>query len=122
MNSNPDLITLFSVLAQLSAGLLGFVITLVTLVPTLLQLVQERQTDFLSIELARRDLLKALDPLRWTIWGFGTATLIAILGLLRNETWIAVITLGLFSFSLIVIVRASFAIAKTYKQAISQKK
>jgi len=116
--SSQEITNFLSVLADLSTALLALVVTIVALFPTLIELVRERQPNFLSVEIARRSLRGNLRQLSWTIWGFGMCTLLSMLGLAWANIYLAAITFGLFSLCLLLVIWSSFRIAKVYRSAL----
>ena len=101
-----------SSLIQLNGGLLAVVVTLVALIPTLVEVVRAKTPSFFAGEITRTQLKNSLTLLGLTIWTFGIATLVSIFLLVWFNFWFFLVALVLTVVSLIILVVASYLIAK----------
>jgi len=67
MSGNLDIATLLATLVELNAGLLAITVTLVALVPALIEIARVKSPSFLSGEITRRHLSRGLNNLKRTI-------------------------------------------------------
>ena len=112
MNLIFDTDAFLSSLIQLNGGLLAVVVTLVALIPTLVEVVRAKTPSFFAGEVTRGRLRNSLTFLAWTIWTFGIATFISIFLLIHYSFWAFLIVLALTAVSLIILIVASYIIAK----------
>ena len=112
MNNNIDIFAAFSGLLELNAALLGVTVTLVALVPTLVELIRLKYPSFFSSEVARRRLNKGLVELGRSIWLFGATTLLSIIGLVVWQHIMLLIVVTILSMlGIALIVKVGYFIA-----------
>jgi hypothetical protein len=98
-------------LAQISAGFLAVAVTVVALVPTLVEITHTRSATFLSQEDARDRLYAGLSILSHTIWLFGLVTFGSILLMYWPCIYLVIADLLLFLVSLVLLIYASYDMA-----------
>ena len=113
-----DILSIFSTLLQVNAAFLGVVVTLVALVPALVEMVRSRYPNFLSSEVTRRRLNRGLASLSITIWLFGSATFLSIVGLLTLYTVLVDLVLLISSLVIGIILWASSDLAAVARSVI----
>src|SRR6266567_2631166 len=118
MNSGANIATTLSVLAQINAGLLAVTVTLVAIIPTLVEIVRIKSSSFLSGEVARRRLVRGMVFLSYTLGLFGLATLLSIAGIIWPYFVLLIIVSILFLLGLAILLVASYIIASTARSVI----
>jgi hypothetical protein len=118
MNIDANISTIFSVLAQINASLLAVTVTLVVIIPTLVEIVRIKSSSFLSGETGRRRLVRGMAYLSYTMGLFGLATLLSIAGLIWTCFVLLIIVSVLFLFGLAILLVASYIIASTARSVI----
>lgn len=98
-------------LLSLNAGLLAVAVTVLTFVPALLELVSTQPGNYFSSVASRRQLASSFELMRLTLWGFGTAVCLSILGLFISQLTLTVILVAISLVTLVTLLVASFMIA-----------
>lgn len=111
----------FGSLIELNAGLLAVSVTVVALVPTLVELVRLKYPSFLSAEVARIRLIKALKAISRTIWMFGIAALLSLIGLMFKLQAMGVLATLLATVGIFILIKASLNVAKISISIIEEK-
>lgn len=106
-----DITAILTVLASLNGGLLAVAVTLVALIPTLVEIARVKSPTFLSGEAARRHLKSGLIQLRFTILFSGVATLLSVVGLIWQNNFLLAAVLLLFAIGLVFVTRAGYIIS-----------
>ena len=118
MKSNIDLTTGMSTLAEVNAGLLAIAVTLVALIPTLIEIVRIKEPNFLIEDAARRRLKNGLSSLTHTIWLFGIATILSLVGIIYQPLFLLIIIVLISISSLLLLLRAGIQIASLARTLI----
>lgn len=111
MKNVIDITTGIITLAQLDAGLLAISVTLVALVPTLVEIVRIKSPNFLLGEVARRRMTDGLSNLRQTIWLFGISTFLSVTDFIWGSYVLFMVIIIISLISLVLLIRAGVLIA-----------
>jgi len=104
---------LFNLLAQLEGALLAVGITLLALVPTLIEMARTRSPGFLSERSARRRVRNSMILLNIATWILGAALVFSVSGLLFPCAILAIVTMVVSAVGLVLLIVTSYIVAST---------
>lgn len=111
--SVDEIVNRLNTLAALGAGLLSVSVTLVALVPTLVQLVRARMPDFFSQIDQEGSLRRLMTVLAGTVIGFSISLGLALVGLFHVRPMWMWLSLAAFVITLLALVGTSVRAALT---------
>jgi polyferredoxin len=109
---NTQLPNLIGLVLSASISLMGVSVTLVALVPVLIEIARGRSPNFFAGEEAKNNLVNYLNKLCITIVIFGFATLVSGIDLYFVNIYMFIISAISFSVGLILLLIISLAMAK----------
>jgi len=113
---DTDLPSILGTIAQVSAGLLAVTVTLVAVVPALVEIVRAREPQYFRSIAANSKLKRSLRALSYTIGLFGAGTLLALIDMAFKSVAVAWVAGALCASGLFVLAYASYSIASTTRE------
>ena len=105
-------------MAQVSAGLFALALTLVALVPTLVEIARVKSASYLSGDSARRRLKRALNRIGHTIWIYGVITVLCLVGTVVGGIYFLPLVSVLFIIGIVILIHSGLVIAKITRSVI----
>lgn len=118
--SSGQVASLLWTMAQVSAGLFALALTLVALVPTLVEIARVKSASYLSGDIARRRLKRALRWVGYAIWIYGVVTLLCLVGSAIGGVGIYALLAAsvLFIVGIAILVHSGHVIAQVTRSVI----
>lgn len=104
---------MMGVLVSTNATLLGVVITIVALVPTLVEIARNRRVSFLSAENARSTLYDSLRAMSRSIWFFCAGILFSLINIIFFSPILTAFSMLVSLAGLVLLTIYSYRVAKT---------
>lgn len=106
-----------------SGSLAAIAVTLLAIVPTLIEIAGNRTSDYFTGEAARKKIKNALSRLRHTLILYGVVMLLAAIGLLIPTNGVVVlcavvIVATLFFIATLILIQASYSLTNTTLKAL----
>ncbi len=113
-----DMVSINTNLIQVNVSFLGVVITVIALIPTLLELIRIKSPSFMSSETARHKLNGRILALGKTVWVFGSATFMSLIGLIYPNCILVAIDFVLTVIGVLIITKVSYDVSMIARSVI----